>query len=86
MSTTLKNIKIPYPTEGVIRSAQLNDTVTPENSVQLAINMHFDRVGALTTRPGVTTLHASATRAGSIMSFGTLNVQHGHQLEHFQRG
>lgn len=74
MSTTLKNIKIPYPTEGVIRSAQLNDTVTPENSVQLAVNMNFDRVGAITTRSGVTTLHASATRGGSITSFGTLNT------------
>jgi hypothetical protein len=74
MSTTLKNIKIPYPTEGVIRSAQLNDTITPENSVQLAMNMHFDRVGAMTTRPGITTLHASATRGGSILSFGTLNT------------
>ena len=50
MSTTLKNIKIPYPTEGVIRSAQLNDTVTPENSVQLAMNVNFDRVGAMQTR------------------------------------
>jgi hypothetical protein len=74
MSQTLKNVKIPYPTEGVIRSAQLDDTITPENSVQLAMNMNFDRVGAMMTRPGVTTLHASATRGGSITSFGTLNV------------
>ena len=44
MSTTIKDVKIPYPTEGVIRSAQLNDTVCPENSVQLAINMNFDRI------------------------------------------
>jgi hypothetical protein len=75
MSTTLKNIKIPYPTEGVIRSAQLNDTVTPENSVQLAINMNFDRVGAMQTRNGVDTLYTA--RAGEIKSFGTLNVQGG---------
>ena len=77
MSTTLKNIKIPYPTEGVIRSAQLNDTVCPENSVQLAVNMNFDRVGALVTRPGMATLHANSTRAGSITSFGVLSVQGG---------
>lgn len=74
MSQTLKNIKIPYPTEGVIRSAQLNDTVTPENSVQLAVNMNFDRVGAIMTRPGVTALHADATRGGAIQAFGTLNT------------
>jgi hypothetical protein len=71
MSTTLKNIKIPYPTEGVIRSAQLNDTVCPENSVQLAVNMNFDRVGALQTRPGVETYATSLT--GKIQNFGTLN-------------
>jgi len=75
MSTTIPNVKIPYPTEGVIRSAQLNDTVTPENSVQLAINMNFDRVGSMTTRPGVSSLYTS--RAGSITSFGTLNIQGG---------
>jgi hypothetical protein len=75
MSTTLKNIKIPYPTEGVIRSAQLNDTVTPENSVQLAINMNFDRVGAMQTRPGVETY--ATQLGGSVTSFGTLNIQGG---------
>lgn len=75
MSKTLENIKIPYPTEGVIRSAQLNDTVTPENSVQLAINLNFDQVGAMQTRPGANTLYS--TRTGSITSFGTLNVQGG---------
>lgn len=73
MSTTLKNIKIPYPTEGVIRSAQLNDTVTPENSVQLAINMNFDRVGAMQTRPGVTS-YATVPAAAPIIAFGTNNV------------
>jgi len=77
MSTTLKNIKIPYPTEGVIRSAQLNDTVTPENSVQLAVNMNFDRVGAIQTRPGVT---ADITAlGGSVKAFGTINILGGNQ-------
>lgn len=75
MSETLKNVKIPYPTEGMIRSAQLNDTVTPENSVQLSLNINFDRVGAWQTRPGAQTLYA--TRTGSIVSFGTLNIQGG---------
>ena len=70
-----ENIKIPYPTEGMIRSAQLNDTVTPESSVQLALNMNFDRVGAWQTRPGAQTLYA--TRTGSITSFGTLNISGG---------
>jgi hypothetical protein len=71
MSTTLKNIKIPYPTEGIIRSAQLNDTVTPENSLQVAVNMNFDRVGAWQTRPGIATFGANA--GGKVISLGTLN-------------
>lgn len=75
MSTTLKNIKIPYPTEGVIRSAQLSDTVCPENSVQLAININFDQIGAMITRPGVESY--ATTLAGSVLSFGTLNIQGG---------
>ncbi len=75
MSTTLENVKIPYPTEGVIRSAQLDDTVTPENSHQLGVNVNYDRVGAIQTRPGITQLYT--TRTGSITSFGTLNIQGG---------
>lgn len=75
MPATQENIKIPYPTEGVIRSAQLNDTVSPENSVQLAVNINFDRVGGWQTRPGAQTLYGN--RGGSISSFGALNIQGG---------
>jgi hypothetical protein len=75
MADTIKNIKIPVPTEGVIRSAQLDDTICPENSVQLAVNMNFDRVGAVTTRLGASTF--TTARSGSITSFGTLNIQGG---------
>ena len=69
----IKDIKIPYPTEGVIRSAQLSDNICPENSVQLGLNMHFDRIGSMTTRLGVATY--ATTLAGSIAAFGTLNSQ-----------
>ncbi len=75
MADTIKNIKIPYPNEGVIRSAQLDDTICPENSVQLAVNMNFDRVGAVTTRLGVETY--ATTLGGSVTSFGVLNIQGG---------
>jgi hypothetical protein len=66
----IENIKIPYPSEGVIRTAQLDDTVAPENSVQLAVNMNFDRIGAMQTRPGVTE-YADAL-GGAIKNYGTL--------------
>lgn len=67
---TVENIKIPYPTEGVIRTAQLDDTVAPENSVQLAVNMNFDRVGAIQTRPGVA--QYADDLVGAITNYGTL--------------
>lgn len=67
---SIDDVKIPYPTEGVIRTAQLDDTISPANSVQLAVNMNFDRVGATQTRPGVTSFADDLTDA--INSFGTL--------------
>ncbi len=73
MATTTKDLKLPYPTEGVIRSAQLNDTVAPENAVELAVNMNFDRIGAIQTRPGIS-VYASAL-ASAIIAFGTLSIQ-----------
>lgn len=71
MSTSLKNIKIPYPAEGVIRTASLDDTVSPTDSVQIAVNMNFDRVGAFQTRPGMT--EYADDLVDPILNFGTLN-------------
>lgn len=67
----IEDIKVPYPTEGVIRTAQLDDTVAPVNSVQLAVNMNFDRVGAIQTRLGVTSYADSL--AELISNYGTLH-------------
>lgn len=70
-SNSYKNIKIPYATEGVIRTAAIDDTVAPEDSVQVAVNMNFDRVGALQTRPGIT--EYADDLIDPILNFGTLN-------------
>ncbi len=70
MLKTVEDIKIPYPNEGIIRTASIDDTVTPENSVQLAVNMNFDRIGAIQTRPGVTS-YADVLIDG-INNYGTL--------------
>ena len=83
-SNTIINLQIPYPTEGVIRTAQLNDTVAPENSVQIAVNAHFDRIGAITTRPGMDTY--ATQRGGSITSLGTLSTNAGTHLLYSQVG
>jgi len=81
---TADNVKIQYPTEGVIRSAQLNDTVCPQNSVELAVNLHFDRIGSATTRLGMT--EYADDLGGSILSFGTLQIQGGDKLLYGQVG
>ena len=75
MSITIKNVKIPYPNEGIIRTAQINDTICPENSVQLAVNMNFDSIGSMQTRPGVTSYGANL--GGSVKNFGTINTASG---------
>jgi len=72
-SESFENVKIPYPTEGVIRTAQIDDTVAPSDSVQLAVNMNFDRVGAVQTRPGLASTNASDL-TGAIKSFGKLGI------------
>ena len=74
MSTTYKNIKIPYPTEGVIRTAQLNDTVAPDDSVEVAVNMNFDRVGAAQTRLGLANSGANSI-SGGLYAMGTLSTK-----------
>lgn len=68
---TIQNTSIPYASEGVIRTAQIDDTVAPEESVQLAVNVNFDQIGAIKTRPGVTQYATQIT--GPIKSFGKLN-------------
>lgn len=68
---TLIDIKIPYPTEGTIRTAQIDDTVAPVDSVQLAANMNFDTVGAAQTRLGVA--QYAPQLADAITNFGKLN-------------
>lgn len=72
MRETIKNKKIPYPTEGVIRTAALDDTSSPEESVQIAVNMNFDRIGAFQTRLGLTE-YADDVDA-PVRNFGTLNA------------
>ncbi len=81
---SIQNIKIPYPTEGIIRSAELDDTICPENSVQIAVNINFDRIGAEQTRRGVSTY--ATTLPGSVTSFGTLNILSGSQRLFAQSG
>lgn len=63
MNPTETSALIPNPTEGMIRSAAVEDYVSDEASVQESLNMHFDRIGATTVRPGVTAYTSAALSA-----------------------
>ena len=71
-SESIPKLKIPYATEGVIRTAAIDDTVAPDDSCQIAVNMNFDRIGAFQTRLGLT--EYADDLDGEIKNFGTLNA------------
>lgn len=70
---TVDDVKIPYCSEGMIQGVQLADPVAPENSVELSVNINFDRIGAWQTRKGVSTY--ADQLGGAILSYGTLSIQ-----------
>ena len=58
---------------GVIRQAEVDDTLQPEGSLPEALNFHFDRKGVATTRPGMTAI-GSTVSAGN-PCIGIHNIQ-----------
>jgi len=70
-SIKIKDQKIPYPTEGIVRTSSVDDTVAPDGSVQSAVNVNFDQIGAIKTRLGLT--EYAPTLPQEIKNFGTLS-------------
>lgn len=68
MPQSYKNIKIAYPNEGVIRTAQMSDTIAPVDSVQAGVNIVFDQIGSWKTRLGLTSF--ATALGGAIISLG----------------
>lgn len=64
-----KDLVIPYVREGVVRSAELAETVGLSTSCQRAVNFHFDSTGAVTSRAGIT--QYTPVSSPAIQSFGT---------------
>ena len=50
----LNQIPIPFFKDGVIRESAIDEVLALPTSVDLAVNGHFDRIGAITTRLGTT--------------------------------
>ncbi|MDE1866121.1 MAG: hypothetical protein KGI08_00220 [Thaumarchaeota archaeon] len=53
---------------GVIRSAEVNDSLIPDGAVTDSKNFHFDRKGAATVRPGLTAIGSTVHAGNAIMS------------------
>lgn len=69
---------------GTIRPAEVDDSLIPDGAVTEAINVHFDRKGAMTVRPGLAGL--GSTVLTSRPCFGLHNVQQGTALAVFSNG
>lgn len=63
-------VPIPNPTEGIIRTGAIEDVVSQQNSVQEGLNVHYDRMGATTVRPGVTAYTSILSGGGSADKLG----------------
>lgn len=69
---------------GVIRAASVDDTLIPDAAVTEALNVHFDRVGATTVRPGLAAL--GSTVLASRPCFGLHGAQSGTAVAVFSNG
>jgi len=69
---------------GVIRETEVDDYSIPDEAVTEAINVHFDRKGAVTLRPGITTLGSSI--AIGYPCWGLHNTQNGTMIAVFSEG
>lgn len=69
---------------GVIRRNSVDDTLIPDQAVEEAKNVHFDRVGATTVRSGVTALGSTVLTARP--ATGLHNAQSGTAVVVFTNG
>jgi hypothetical protein len=62
----------PIPTyeNGIVRSAAVDEVVGAPNSVELAVNLNFDRIGAATVRDGSTLLGTQLVDNKAILGLG----------------
>jgi len=69
---------------GVIRQAEVDDYLVPDGAVVEAINVQFDRKGAVSLRQGITGL--GATIAAGYPCWGLHNTQNGTMVAVFSQG
>src|SRR3989304_6076637 len=62
---------IPPYQNGVVREAAVDEVLSPQDSVEMAINVHFDRMGAISGRKGLTRLGNQLDASIPILGMGT---------------
>jgi hypothetical protein len=64
--------KLPVPAfqNGTIREAALDEVLSPNDTVELALNLNFDRIGALQTRNGLTILGEQIQESQPVLGIG----------------
>jgi len=65
-----EKISIPPYQNGIVREAAVDESLVPQDSVELAVNMNFDRIGAITRRPGTTRLGDQLIDNKAILGMG----------------
>jgi len=63
----LQKIPLPQYTEGIIRPAAIDELIALPNSLSLAVNVNFDRIGAVQTRNGTTIIGSEIVAAKPIL-------------------
>src|SRR3990167_8842315 len=55
---------------GIVREAAVDQLIVPQDSVQMAVNVHIDRIGAVMRRPGITKLDDTISSDDPILGMG----------------
>jgi len=66
-----QTVIFPAPQNGIVRPAAVDESVAVPESVDLAVNLDFDRIGAATRRKGVERLGSQITAGESILGMGS---------------
>lgn len=64
----MSDTSIPSIKNGIVREASVDQSLSPQDSVELAINVNFDSIGAITRRDGLTRF--GTQQSGSVNGMG----------------
>lgn len=67
--------------QGLVRQAAVDDVLIPEGAVTEALNVNFDRIGAVQSRPGITAIGSTVSTTNACL--GLHNVQSGTAIAAF---